>query len=132
MRIRVTGRFYLILLLIVLVLPSVGTAILVAAMSIVACYELLINTGFVKHVRIYIYTCVLALAISLWSWLGLPRTLGMAAVLVYLCALFESEVNDAVKELGSFVCTDGQVAELVVRLTVAALEVFNDWLAVPG
>ena len=34
-----------LLLLIVLVLPSVATAILVAAMSVVAVYELLVGTG---------------------------------------------------------------------------------------
>ena len=42
-----------LLLLIVLVLPTVATAILVAAMCVLAVYELLINAGFCKHVRIF-------------------------------------------------------------------------------
>ena len=77
-----------LLLVVVLVLPSVATAILVAAMSIVAVYELLDGAGFCKHVRIFAYSSVMALLLSLWSWLGLPRVLGMAAVLAYLAALF--------------------------------------------
>lgn len=77
-----------LLLLVVLVLPSVATAILVAAMSIVAVYELLIVTGFVRHVRIFAYSSVMAMLVSVWSWLGMPRAFGMLAVTVYLCALF--------------------------------------------
>ena len=77
-----------LLLLIVLALPSAGTAILVAAMCILAVYELLIGAGFCKHVRIFAYSSAMALAVCLWSWLDLPRALGMIAVLVYFCALF--------------------------------------------
>ena len=77
-----------LLLVVVLLLPSVGTAILVAAMCIIAVYELLIGAGFCKHVRIFAYSSCMALMVCLWSWLQLPRTLGMIAVLVYLCALF--------------------------------------------
>ena len=77
-----------LLLVIVLALPSVGTAILVAAMCIIAVYELLIGAGFCKHVRIFAYSCCMAFLVCLWSWLQLPRALGMIAVLAYLCALF--------------------------------------------
>ena len=77
-----------LLLLIVLVLPPVGTAILVAAMSILAVYELLIGAGFCKHPRIFIYSCLMALAVCVWSWLDLSRTIGMIAVFVFLSALF--------------------------------------------
>ena len=77
-----------LLLLIVLALPSVGTAILVAAMCILAVYELLIGAGFCKHVRIFAYASAMALAVCLWSWLDLPRALGMIAVLVFFAALF--------------------------------------------
>lgn len=77
-----------LLLAVVLLLPSVGTAILVAAMCILAVYELLIGTGFLKQVRIFLYTCCMALAVCLWSWLEMPKAFGMMAFLVYLCALF--------------------------------------------
>lgn len=44
-----------LLLIVVLALPAVATAILVAAMAALAVYELLIVTGLVKHVRIFAY-----------------------------------------------------------------------------
>ena len=77
-----------LLLVIVLVLPPAATAILVAAMCVLAVYELLNGAGFCKHVRIFAYTSCMAVMVCLWSLLELPRPLGMIAVLVYLCALF--------------------------------------------
>ena len=77
-----------LLLVIVLVLPSYATAILVAAMCGIGAYELLYQAGFLKHLRILIYTIVAAAAICAWSWLGRNPAIGGAAVLVYLCALF--------------------------------------------
>ena len=77
-----------LLLLVVLVLPSIATALLVAAMSVLAVYELLIGAGFCKHVRIFAYSSMMAVAVSIWSWYGMPRTFGAVCVLVYLCALF--------------------------------------------
>ena len=77
-----------LLLAVVLVLPPVATAILVAAMSVIAVYELLIGTGLVKHVRIFAYSSLMAVLICVWSWLGMPRAFGTLSIVVYLCALF--------------------------------------------
>ena len=56
-----------LLLLIVLALPSAGTAILVAAMCILAVYELLIGAGFCKHVRIFAYSSAMALYFVIYN-----------------------------------------------------------------
>ena len=77
-----------LLLIVVLALPAAATAILVAAMSILAVYELLDGAGFCRHIRIFAYSCVMAILVTLWSWLALPRVLGMAAALAFLAALF--------------------------------------------
>ena len=94
-----------LLLAVVLLLPTVGTAILVAAMSILAVYELMIGAGLVRHLRIFIYSCLMAMMISLWSWLGLPRALGMLCVIVYLCALFGELLAAHAKLHISTICT---------------------------
>ena len=77
-----------LLLVIVLVLPSYATAILVAAMCGLGAYELLYAAGYLRHLRILIYTIVAAAAVCCWSWLGRNPAIGGAAVLVYLSALF--------------------------------------------
>lgn len=87
-RILVAAAGLPLLLVVVLALPSVATAILVAAMCILAVHELLVGAGFCKHVRIFAYSSCMALLVSLWSWMDQSRTLGMAAVLFYLCAIF--------------------------------------------
>ncbi|MBR7009593.1 MAG: phosphatidate cytidylyltransferase [Oscillospiraceae bacterium] len=76
-----------LLLAVVLLLPSAATAILVAAMCILAVHELLRGAGFCDHVRIFAYASCMALAVCLWSWLGSPAV-GVIALLVFLCALF--------------------------------------------
>lgn len=77
-----------LLLIVVLALPAVATAILVAAMAALAVYELLIVTGLVKHVRIFAYSSLIAVLVVIWSWLGMPRAFGIVTAFVYLCALF--------------------------------------------
>ena len=77
-----------LLLVVVLVLPSVATAILVAAMCILAAYELMIGAGYVKHVRLFAYSSLMALLVCVWSWLEMPRAFGMLGIMIYLCALF--------------------------------------------
>jgi len=75
-------------LLILLALPVWVTAILVAAMSALAVYELLYTAGLVKHLRIIIYSAVAAAAISFWSCFGCSRVWGLAIVFLYFAALF--------------------------------------------
>lgn len=87
-RILVAAIALPLLLVVVLVLPSVGTAILVAAMSILAAYELMIGAGYVKHIRIFAYSALAAMLVCVWSWLGMPRAFGMLGIILYLCALF--------------------------------------------
>ena len=77
-----------LLLVIVLLLPSFATAILVAGMCGLAAYELLFAAGFLRHLRILIYTIVAAVLVCFWSWFSLNRAVGCAIVLCFLGALF--------------------------------------------
>ena len=77
-----------LLLLVVLVLPAMWTAVLVAAMSVIAVYELLIGTGLLKHVRIFVYCCLMSIMVVIWSALGMPRPMGSLMSTVFLLALF--------------------------------------------
>lgn len=77
-----------LLLGIVLVLPPVATAILVAAMCGIAAYELLYTTGLLRHLRILIYTVVTSTAVCAWSLLDRNPAIGGAAVLLFVVALF--------------------------------------------
>ena len=85
-----------LLLVIVLLLPPIGTAILFAAACVIAAYEMLWRTGLLKHVRILIYTAVMAAATVMWSWMKAcavvsEQTLWLCMLIglfVYFVALF--------------------------------------------
>lgn len=58
-----------LLLAVVLLLPTLGTAVLFALAAMIAAYEMLWRTGILKHRRIVCYTALMAAAVVLWSWL---------------------------------------------------------------
>ncbi len=76
-----------LLLVVLLVLPQVATAILIAAICVVACWELMCVTGLVRHLRLFIYSAIMAAAISIWSWLGCPHGLAVLLLMLYFTAL---------------------------------------------
>lgn len=55
-----------LLLIVLLVLPAMATALLIAAMSVVAVYELLWKSGFTKNRYLVLLSAVMALTVSLW------------------------------------------------------------------
>ena len=85
----IASAIYLPLILIVfLVLPSVFTALLLAAMCAVAAWELCWSTGLVRHPRLLVYTMLAAFSVALWNQFGSPHGWGIAGGLVFSAALF--------------------------------------------
>ena len=72
-----------LLLVIILALPKIFAAILFGLMFALAAYELLMATGFVKNVRLVIYSAVMALLVALWSYFGSSQVWGVAGILVF-------------------------------------------------
>ena len=64
------------------------TAWLVAAMVAIAAYELLYNTGLVRHVRMVISSAVAAFAVPLWYFYGIGQGWTVLAVLAFVALLF--------------------------------------------
>lgn len=77
-----------LLLLVLIVLPPLFTALLLMAMCAVAAYELLWTTGYVRQVRLLIYTMAAAVCTALWSYLGSSHGWGLAGILLFSVALF--------------------------------------------
>lgn len=85
-----------LLLVIVLLLPPIGTAVLFALACMAAAYEMLWRTGILKHKRIVVYTALMTAAVVMWSWLRAcavvsEQTLWLSMLLglfVYACLLF--------------------------------------------
>ncbi len=77
-----------LLLIVLLVLPEVATAILVSAMSVVAVYELLYQTGLVRNLYLMAASALMALAVSFWSYGGCPWQWAIVGLWIYFMLLF--------------------------------------------
>ena len=109
-----------LLLIVVLACPVWATAILVAAASAVAVYELLFAAGLFRHLRVIVWTAAAAVSVSLWCGFGMPYIWGLVIVWGYLLLLF-SEFLFAKTQMGfSRLCT-AVFAGLVLPFCLSAL-----------
>lgn len=90
MRVRITVAAILIpaMLFVILGLPKVVTVFFVAFFAAIGTYELLHNTGLVKHFRLVVYSMLFAVAIPFWSFYGCDRTLELLGIVVFFALLF--------------------------------------------
>ena len=77
-----------LLLIVLLLAPSVWTAILFSAVCGVGAFELLWGTGLVRKVRPVIYTVIVAALIPIWCYMGCNEVLAKAGLLAFFCLLF--------------------------------------------
>lgn len=86
-----------LLLLIVLVLPKIFTAILFGAAASLAAYELLRQTGLVKNQRLIIYSAVMALLVSIWSYFDARHDVAILGILGFCGVLFGEMMGNHIK-----------------------------------
>ena len=90
MKMRVIAALVLIpvLLAVLFIAPPVLMAFLLGILCAIAAYELLAGTGLVKHIRLIVYTMLLAFAVPVWSYFGMPQLCGLVVFFLYVCLLF--------------------------------------------
>lgn len=76
-----------VLLLVLLVLPSIYTPVLIAALAMVASYETSRAMG-VRQIRIQVYSVILAGAVPFWVYYGEGSFPALCALLLYVILLF--------------------------------------------
>lgn len=87
-RIIAGGGFGIVMALTFFFAPAWVTAITVAAMTALASYELLHTTGLVNEMKLNIYSALMAVFVTFWSYLGCDRAVLVLGVLVYTMLLF--------------------------------------------
>ena len=80
-----------------LALPTVITAVVVGLALAVAAYELLYQTGLMRHPRLVIYCAAAAFLVSMWSWAGRDHAWGMLLVLCFFVAMFGEMMASHIK-----------------------------------
>ena len=77
-----------LLLLVLFVAPKIVTVIIFSLFCAFSAIELLYNTGLVKHIRLVIYTVVVAALMPVWCYFGMNRSWCLAVVLAFLILMF--------------------------------------------
>lgn len=86
-----------LLLAILLIAPKILTAILFAVLAALGAYELLHNTGLVRHTRLLIYTSAMAFLVPIWCYFGMPSVWGHAGILLFFGLLFMEMMMSHIK-----------------------------------
>jgi len=72
-----------VLLVVLLALPEVVTAILLAAMCVVAIYELMYQTGLARNLYLLVASSVMAIGVCFWSYGGCPQAAAIVGISLY-------------------------------------------------
>ena len=86
-----------ILLVIVLALPKIVTAVLLAACAAIAAYELLYRTELVRHTRLVTYSMLFAALVPIWCHFGMPHAWGLLGILAFVGLLFGEMMANHIK-----------------------------------
>lgn len=99
MKTRIISAAILIpmLLLVVLVAPKMLAAMIMGGLLAIGTYELLYRTRLVRHVRLVLYSCAMAFAISMWSFWGAVHGWFVLLLMAFFALLFSEMMLDHVK-----------------------------------
>ena len=99
MKTRIISAVVLLPLLLAALLfaPEWVTAAIVAVSCAIAAYELLFNTGIVRHVRLIAYSMIMAALVPLWCYWGRSYAWGLIGLLVFCAVLFGEMMASHVK-----------------------------------
>ena len=93
-----------VMLVILLGLPKVVAALIWGAMMAIGAYELLYRTGFVKEPRLVVYACVMAFAVTMWSFLDAVHAYLVLMLMVFAAVYFAEMMMSHVKITFDKVC----------------------------
>ena len=90
MKVRIVTSLVLLPALVALLFfaPLLIVAVVAGIFTAIASFEMLGGTGYVKNVRLHIYSCVMAFGISIWSYYGCHRGIGLLGLLAYFMLVF--------------------------------------------
>lgn len=109
-----------IMLLVLLVVDKIVAAVVWAALMAIAAYELLYSTGLIRETRLVVYACVMAFAVTMWSYFEAVHAYFLLLVLVYMVLLFAEMMHAHVTMTFDKICMC-IVAGLIVPFLLSSL-----------
>ena len=93
-----------VLLLLLMVAPTIVTAIVWGVLLAIGAYELLYSTGLVREPRLVVHAAVMAFAVTIWSHYGSLHAYGLIGLMIFIAALFAEMMLSHVKITFDKVC----------------------------
>ena len=123
----IAGSVFVVVLAVTFFLAPVAvTAVTMGVMVVLASYELLYTTGLVRNVRLNVYSALMAVFVTVWSFLGASQAVMLLGVLLYLMLLCSELLLSSGKEPVAHVgyCL---LSGLVVPLLLTSLLRIRAW-----
>lgn len=127
MKLRVLTAVFLIpaLLAVLLIGPKLLTVLLCGVFCAFAAYELLKNTGLVKHKRLIFYAMVSAFCVALWSAYGMDPVWERLGILVFFGLMFMEMMLSHLKLPFASICMCAAAGLLNPFLLSSLMRVFS-------
>jgi len=109
-----------LLLLVLLVMPAIATGILIAAMSVIAVYELLFCTGLVRDIRLVGVSALMALFVGIWNSGYREWDVFLLATWLYFMILFGLMIASHARLRFESVCVSA-FAGIVIPMLLSSL-----------
>ncbi len=119
-RLIVAGALIPVLLIVILLLPTVVTAVLLCLMAAIGAYELLWRTRLVSNIRIVIYTMLMAAFVPLWCHHGMEYGPAIVAILLYTVLMFSELLLSHAKQPFDQIAI-GYVGAILIPFLLSAL-----------
>ena len=125
-----------ILLLLVLVAPTIVAAIVFSVLLGIGAYELLYRTRLLRHIRLVVYSCIMAVAVGIWSYFGAVHAYLLLGLMVFSALLFSEMMINHVKvrfEMISMCFVAGLVVPYLLSALIRILVMYNgrDMILIP-
>ena len=106
MKVRIISAAALIpvLLILLMVAPTIVTAIVWGLLLALAAYELLYTTGLVREPRLVVHAAIMAFAVTIWSHFGSIHAYLLIALMIFMGILFGEMMLSHVKITFDKIC----------------------------
>ena len=106
MKVRIISAAVLIpvLLILLMVAPTIVTAVVWGLLLAISVYELLYTTGLVRESRLVVIAAVMAFGVALWSHFGAIHAYGLIGIMIFTGVLFGEMMLSHVKITFDKVC----------------------------
>jgi len=114
-----------LLLILLLAAPKVIGALIWGVLMSIGAYEMLYRTGFVREARLVIYACVMAFAVTMWSFLDAVHAILVLMVMAFAAVYFIEMMVSHVKVTFEKVCMCIVAGFLIPFLLSSLIRIFS-------